>query len=47
MTKIHQGLPENAKLAFKGERFEVWQWEQTMYDGSTKKYLFLRIHKNW
>jgi ADP-ribose pyrophosphatase len=35
MTKIHQGLPENAKLAFKGERFEVWQWEQTMYDGST------------
>jgi ADP-ribose pyrophosphatase len=34
MTALHHGLPENAKLVFKGVRFEVWQWEQTMYDGS-------------
>lgn len=28
-------LPPNAKLAFKGKIFEVWQWEQKMFDGST------------
>lgn len=29
-------LPDNAKLVFKGVIFEVWQWEQKMYDGSTQ-----------
>jgi ADP-ribose pyrophosphatase len=29
------GLPPNAKLVFKGVIFEVWQWEQKMFDGST------------
>jgi len=27
-------LPENANRVFKGEIFEVWQWEQKLYDGS-------------
>jgi|SRR3989344_7249448 len=27
-------LPKNAKKVFKGEIFEVWQWEQEMFDGS-------------
>ena len=29
-------LPKNAKLKFKGEIFEVWQWKQKMFDGSTE-----------
>ncbi len=29
-----QPLPENAKLVFKGEIFDVYQWEQEMYDGT-------------
>ncbi len=28
-------LPENAKVVFKGVIFEVWQWEQKMFDGTT------------
>ena len=27
-------LPMNAKMVFKGALFEVWQWEQKMYDGT-------------
>ncbi len=29
------GLPENAKRVFKGKIFEVWQWPQKLFDGST------------
>ena len=29
-------LPPGAKMVFKGEIFEVWQWEQKMFDGSTQ-----------
>lgn len=36
MTKINNQLPSNAKLVFKGEIFEVWQWEQKMYDGTVE-----------
>jgi len=32
----NQPLPEHAKLVFKGEMFDVYQWEQVMYDGTTK-----------
>lgn len=32
---IREGLPPHAKRVFKGEIFEVWQWEQEMFDGST------------
>ena len=28
-------LPEGAKLVFKGKIFEVYNWEQKMFDGST------------
>lgn len=31
-------LPEGAKLAYKGKIFEIWQWEQKMYDGSTETF---------
>ena len=31
MTK----LPDNAKRVFKGILFDVYQWEQTLFDGST------------
>src|ERR1700739_4821656 len=27
-------LPADAKMVFKGELFEVWQWGQKMFDGS-------------
>jgi ADP-ribose pyrophosphatase len=27
--------PENAKRVFQGEIFDVWQWEQKLFDGST------------
>jgi ADP-ribose pyrophosphatase len=29
-------IPDNAKKVFKGEFFSVWQWDQVLYDGSTK-----------
>ena len=34
-------LPSHARLAFKGKIFEVWQWEQKMFDGTTE--IFERI----
>src|SRR3989338_5204026 len=34
MSKSNPMSP-NAKRVFKGELFEVWQWEQKLYDGST------------
>lgn len=33
-----QPIPKNAKKVFKGEVFEVWQWQQTMFDGSVKTF---------
>lgn len=33
-----QGIPQHAKMVFKGVLFEIWQWEQTLYDGSTKTF---------
>ncbi len=35
MDKKKKPLPENAKRVFKGKIFEVWQWEQKLYDGSS------------
>lgn len=29
-------IPEKAKLVFKGKIFEVYQWEQEMFDGTTE-----------
>lgn len=27
-------IPSTAKMVFKGKLFEIWQWEQQMFDGS-------------
>jgi ADP-ribose pyrophosphatase len=35
MNRKNGAIPENAKMVFKGELYEVWQWEQKMFDGST------------
>lgn len=32
--KSRPGLPANAKLVFSGKIFEIWQWEQEMFDGT-------------
>jgi len=32
--KSRQPIPENAKRVFKGVIFDVYQWEQEMYDGA-------------
>ncbi len=33
-----QPIPSDAKLAFKGVLFDVYQWEQEVYDGTTKTF---------
>lgn len=35
-------IPKNAKLVFKGVLFEVYQWEQKLYDGTTATFERLR-----
>ncbi len=35
MSRARKAIPDGAKMVFKGKIFEVWQWEQVMYDGST------------
>ena len=36
MSQNKNQLPKNAKLEFKGEIFEVWQWKQKTFDGSVE-----------
>lgn len=36
MSSSRNPIPPQAKCVFKGKIFNVWQWEQKMYDGSTK-----------
>jgi 8-oxo-dGTP pyrophosphatase MutT (NUDIX family) len=36
--KSTQKSPENAEKVFKGKIFDIYQWEQSMYDGSTKTF---------
>jgi hypothetical protein len=43
MNKPKNNLPSHARLAFKGIMNEVWQWDQKMYDGTTK--IFEKIKK--
>lgn len=40
--KSHQQKPDDAKLAFKGKLFDVWQWEQEQFDGSIKTFELLK-----
>lgn len=35
-------IPQNAKCVFKGVIFEVWQWEQKMFDGSVQIFEHLK-----
>lgn len=35
-------IPDNAKLAFKGNLFDVYQWEQEMFDGTYQTFEMLR-----
>lgn len=35
-------LPPDANMVFKGKIFEVWQWEQKLYDGTTTTFERLR-----
>lgn len=34
--KSRQPIPEHAKKVFEGQLFDVFQWDQELYDGSTK-----------
>jgi ADP-ribose pyrophosphatase len=36
--KSRQTIPEHAKVVFKGLIFDVYQWEQQMYDGTKKTF---------
>ncbi len=36
--KSKQPIPENAQCVFKGKVFDTYQWEQSMYDGTTKTF---------
>ncbi len=40
---LRSPIPPNAKRVFKGTIFEVWQWEQKMYDGSVE--IFERLKR--
>ncbi len=42
--KSTQPLPENAKKVFKGVLFDVYQWEQEMFDGS--KEIFEKLKRS-
>lgn len=42
MTAIRRPMPPDARMVFKGELFEVWQWQQTMFDGTTGTFERLR-----
>lgn len=41
-SKSKQSMPENAKRVFKGVIFDVYQWEQEMYDGTKATFEKLR-----
>lgn len=40
-TQPRRGVPSHASCVFKGKIFEVWQWPQEMFDGTTQ--IFERI----
>jgi ADP-ribose pyrophosphatase len=43
MSDSTPNVPENAKLVFKGIVFDVYQWEQELFDGTTTMYE--RLHR--
>lgn len=38
MSRRRTPIPPHARMVFKGILFEVWQWEQKMFDGSTETF---------
>ena len=38
MKSNRNNLPSNAKRVFSGVIFDVWQWEQKMFDGTTETF---------
>jgi len=40
--KSKQPIPKNAKRAFKGQTFDVYQWQQKMFDGSYQTFEMLK-----
>ncbi len=42
MEENKNKLPAHAKMVFKGVIFEIWQWEQKMYDGTTQVFESLK-----
>lgn len=42
MNNPKQPIPENAKKVFAGKLFDVYQWQQEMFDGSVKIFEKLR-----
>lgn len=43
MSTRRNPIPPHAKMVFKGIIFEVWQWEQKMFDGSVQ--IFERLKR--
>lgn len=41
-TMTRNSIPKHAKMVFKGRIFEVWQWEQKMFDGTVEVFERLR-----
>lgn len=42
LSKNPNLIPKSAKLAFKGNLFDVYQWQQEMFDGSFQTFEMLR-----
>jgi len=38
MSKSRDYIPDTAKVVFHGKTYDVWQWEQEMYDGRKKTF---------
>jgi ADP-ribose pyrophosphatase len=38
---MKEGIPKNAKRVFQGILFDVWQWQQEMYDGTIQTFEML------
>lgn len=42
LSKKHAPIPDHAKKVFHGERWQVMQWEQELFDGTKKTYESLK-----
>ena len=42
MSAENKKLPPNAHCVYKGTVFEVWAWDQKMYDGSTRVFEIIK-----